>query len=529
MKNPATSEFQAIRAPREDGRATIVPELAMADTLLKNNVANAGSLPDGLASLRAPARGQLLSDANRYSSSYRGGVEQPDESWIVMAGHQPTLFHSGVWFKNFALAHVGQRLGATSVNLVIDSDVSGARSIRVPHRDGERIHYETVVYDRGGQGVPFEQTLIEERERFDSFDISVRRALAGLVDAPIVGPLWKHAREAIDRCGYAGCAIAQARHAFEAEIGLQTVEIPQSVICRSQCFADFALQILRDAPRFRSSYNSAADTFRAANGIRSNAHPVPNLGRDGDWYETPFWLYGNQSPKRRSVWVRRAGSSIEISDRVRRTRRIENVESQGAVDALASAVSPEFKLRSRALITTMYARLILSDLFLHGIGGGKYDELGGQIAADFWGIQPPEFMVLSATVHLPGANDHSPQAILSSLSDAHRKRRDLIYQPERFEGARPEWVAQKRALLAAMPPRGQRKQWHRSINQLNQRLSSELSDVGRVIDHRIDELESEYRESLIWSSREHSFCLFPLEHLTESFHSMLALGEETIA
>ena len=317
LKNSATSEFQSIRAPRAHGEAAIVPELATAESLLENNTANATALPADLASLRDPARRQLLSDANRYSSSYRGGVDQPDESRIVMAGHQPTLFHSGVWFKNFALGHIGERLGATAVNLVIDSDVSGTRSVRVPHFDGKRIHYETVVYDRGGQGVPFEQTLIEERGLFDAFDVSVRRVLAGLVDTPIVGPLWKHARQAIDRCGYAGCAIAQARHAFESEIGLQTIEVPQSVICRSQSFAEFSLQILRDAPRFQSCYNGAANAFRVANAIRSNAHPVPNLGREEDWYETPFWLYGNQSPQRRSVWVRRIGASIEISDRAR--------------------------------------------------------------------------------------------------------------------------------------------------------------------------------------------------------------------
>ena len=34
------------------------------------------------------------------------------------------------------------------------------------------------------------------------------------------------------------------------------------------------------------------------------------------------------------------------------------------------------RLRTRALTTTLFARYVLGDLFVHGIGGAKYDELG---------------------------------------------------------------------------------------------------------------------------------------------------------
>ena len=35
-----------------------------------------------------------------------------------------------------------------------------------------------------------------------------------------------------------------------------------------------------------------------------------------------------------------------------------------------------FKIRTRALTTTLFARLFLGDLFLHGLGGGKYQASG---------------------------------------------------------------------------------------------------------------------------------------------------------
>ena len=44
----------------------------------------------------------------------------------------------------------------------------------------------------------------------------------------------------------------------------------------------------------------------------------------------------------------------------------------------------------------MYARVVLGDLFLHGIGGGKYDELTDAIVGRFLGVAPPEFAVVTA-------------------------------------------------------------------------------------------------------------------------------------
>ena len=49
------------------------------------------------------------------------------------------------------------------------------------------------------------------------------------------------------------------------------------------------------------------------------------------------------------------------------------------------------KVRSRALTTTLFARLLLADLFLHGIGGGKYDELTDELMRRFFGCRAAGF------------------------------------------------------------------------------------------------------------------------------------------
>ena len=525
----ADSGFEDYRAPRGHADCLVSPRLADAHELIKFNRERAAAYPIEIASLRGPAREQLLRDAKRYTSAYRDvDFATSSSESIVMAGHQPTLFHPGVWFKNFALDRVGALTDSIAVNLVVDSDVAGPSTVRVPQRieSSGALGYEAVAYDRRGAGVPYEQALVHDRELFDAFDQNVTEAVAGVVADPMVNTLWRHARDAINRCGYAGCALAQARHRLEADLGLRTLEIPQSVVCRGEAFAAFAIQILCDLPRFHECYNTSAEFYRRAHGIRSKSHPVPNLGRDGDWYETPFWVYGNQSPKRRSVWVRMsaAGTVMEISDRDKRRRTIDAADSSSAADAFVALASPEFKIRSRALVTTMYARMILSDLFLHGIGGGKYDQLGDLISRSFWGIDSPKIMVVSSTVLLPGHEQMPIGEIEQTFRKLSRMRRDLEFQPERFSDRSDisaDMVAAKRALLASIPPSGHRAEWHQQITDVNQRMSSRLTSVREELEAERVRLDGRRREAMIWNSREHSFSVYPLDYLTDAYQRML--------
>ncbi len=68
-----------------------------------------------------------------------------------------------------------------------------------------------------------------------------------------------------------------------------------------------------------------------------------------------------------------------------------------AIEPLADLPARGIRLRTRALTTTLFARYILGDLFVHGIGGAKYDELGDELARGFFGIEPPTFLTLSLT------------------------------------------------------------------------------------------------------------------------------------
>jgi len=349
----------------------------------------------------------------------------------------------------------------------------------------------------------------------------VKKAVAPIVQQPCVDRLWYHARAAIERCGVAGCAMAQARHGLEGELGLQTLELPLGVVCRTTAFAEFVLSILSELPRFHRCYNGAANQYRRDHGIRSTAHPVPNLDEQDGWFEAPLWVYGNKSPARRPVWVRLRDDQLVISDRVEREIEIDIRFPKLAAEKLSSMITPEFKLRPRALLTTMYARLILSDLFMHGIGGAKYDQLGDRIIHSFFMVDPPEFMVMSATVKLPNDRDSDHSTRVCQLK---RELRDTQFQPERFANVAdldPGLLARKRHLLENQPPPGARGEWHREITVITRTLSDCLEDERSRIAAELANARWQASSEAVLSSREHPFCVFSLQHLQNTFSKLL--------
>ncbi|MFK8110884.1 MAG: hypothetical protein AB8B91_01705 [Rubripirellula sp.] len=524
----APESFRQYRAPRSHGDQFVEPAFVDVPEVLAANRKLLAGYGAPFASLRQRARREMIDSALRYTSAYRD-VSWVDGDWeakgtsIIMAGHQPALFHPGVWFKNFALSHLAEQTDSIAVNLVVDNDVAAGSSVRIPTIDSATglIRGEAVAYDDAGGGVPYEQTTIRNRETFDHFDQEVLRVVRSLVPDPCVTRVWEHARAAIARCGVAGCALAQARHGLEGEIGLKTLELPLGVACRSNAFAEFALSILMELPRFVQCYNDAADSYRKAHGIRSTAHPVPNLSIEDEWFEAPMWIYGNDSPQRQPAWVKLSGDQLIISDRKDRELKVDTRFPKLAAEQLANLVSPNFKLRPRALLTTMYSRLVLSDLFLHGIGGGKYDQLGDMIIGSFFAVEPPTFMVISATVQLPESGQQDAKLETRRLK---REIRDSIYQPERFAdqvALSPDLLKQKQELISNVPVRGQRRVWHEQLTKVNGSLSAELTEMREALQQQLNAASQKIASQALLASREHPFCVFPLDYLTSTYQQLL--------
>lgn len=507
---PHAIEYRRVRAPREHGAALIDPPLSASDDIITRNRRLAESTSGHwLNDLRAAARKELFAAALEHSRSVLGaGFRLPaylshPQATFILAGHQPELFHPGVWLKNFVLSRLGEQHQATAINLIVDNDKAHAPSVRVPTLiDGAPVA-EPISFDDAATERPYEERLILNQHRFEDFAKRLDPDAARLVTL-----LWKHAQQGSLNLGL---RLASARHRLEAEHGLRTLEVPLSAVCDTPSFARFALALLCDLPRLSEIYNAALADYRRINGVRSEAHPVPQLAREGHTLEAPFWIWSSAAPQRRAAFVQTAREGLRVTDG--QALHVDLPLDRGQANdetllAWRAAREQGIKIRPRALVTTMYARLVLSDLFLHGIGGAKYDQLTDAILSQFFEFEPPTFMTVTATLRLFPSDASITEA---RLRDVDHVLRELPYHPETIACSEPRFLAlreEKRALVLDPPPQGRRKVWHDRITALNAQLEPYTHEMAARYAQERAQLRAQLQHETVFGSREFSFCLF---------------------
>ena len=105
------------------------------------------------------------------------------------------------------------------------------------------------------------------------------------------------------------------------------------------------------------------------------------------------------------------------------------------------------RLSPRALTLTTFIRLFIADNFVHGIGGGRYDQVSDQIIRDYFKVDPPAFSVTTATLFFPARSSANASAcpasrsrgivssMRSSVSESGIWLRRSNRLPRRFKGA----------------------------------------------------------------------------------------------
>ncbi|HUS39330.1 MAG TPA: hypothetical protein VMX74_07770, partial [Pirellulales bacterium] len=306
--------------------------------------------------------------------------------------------------------------------------------------------------------------------------------------------------------------------------GLDTLEIPQSKMCQLESFAWFASHLLAQLPRFVEVYNLSLAEYRRNHGVRSAAHPVPDLAMDQRWLEAPFWVWSAQNPIRRRLFVRQQGDKLRLADRNGIELVLNLSPDQSAAEAVREFARVEntgIKLRPRALVTTMFARLLLCDLFIHGIGGAKYDQLTDALIDRFFGVSPPRFMTLSGTQRLP--IEFTPTTV-HRLHELQQRSRRLKYHPEKYFSEtsaadvreRDEWVAHKRRWITTPVTPDNARTRHVEIRRSNEALQPWVQTAVRSLRDELEQVRTALRREAILSSREYPFCFHP-ENILRSY------------
>lgn len=501
--------------PARSGEVLVVPPLDQLPALVVRREdwewEGLALLGTPLADVRRRLRGQALRMAAAYTledpETAPPDVAEDGEGPLLVMGHQPVLFHPGVWVKFFLLTRLSGREGAVGLHLIGDTDAPGTVAATLPVLRGRLERVEELLADVGEE-VPLEAASPPSAAAWEAF---VQRVVAHVATLPVPGLVDRvqafanGARAVQARARTLGEFLARARRRYEARAGRPAyLELPLSRLADTWEFRAFTLHLLQDPEELRGAYNAALEEYRRAHRIRSAANPFPNLEARSGRSETPFWVV--VGGRRRDLLVARDGRQLVLG----------TVDGPLAVvprgpDGVASLEAAGLVLRPKALTLTFFVRLCLADLFVHGVSGGRYDRVTDAVAARLLGCRLPPYVVATATLHLPLA--------ASTAAEERRALRqrllDLQHNPDRHlrhvsEDLR-HLIDEKWALIRQVETLGagpERRAATRRIREVNALLASALAPEIAQLEARLRALEERDAADEVVQYREYPFFLF---------------------
>jgi hypothetical protein len=148
--------------------------------------------------------------------------------------------------------------------------------------------------------------------------------------------------------------------------GITAKHVFLTELLAGQEYNEFLGRIYTEAERFRAVYNQSIDRFGDLFRFRFRNYPFQKL-KEG---ELPFWII--RDDRRHQLTTNR----IDASDLNRYT--------------IVPKASP----------LTLFLRLHVAGVFIHGVGGANYEWINERILEGFYHVESNPYFVMSATFHL---------------------------------------------------------------------------------------------------------------------------------
>lgn len=401
----------------------------------------------------------------------RAELGLPVDRPVIVTGHQPDFWHPGILVKDLLAAALAEETGSTAAHVIVEQDDNEPGVIDVPVFDEHgRLMVETVRLLEGDRSV-----VVGRRPASMPRSLEVRGRLVFPEHAEKLAAI----REAFERESAAPTLALQAARAVN---GWLAKWITPPILIRSGAlsatsFGRALLAVVERDPR------RAARTYNEAVRARPEAGLTELLLTD-DVTELPLW---------------------RVDPSGRRHRAFEH--DLWAEDALWP----------RALVMTLVLRLAVGDLFIHGRGGGVYDEVMEAWCRAWLGVEPAPKVTASVTRRLPFAETSAPAL---SVTEAIRMRRRLLHDPfaMSLKDAQTPSMTKARLLQAIHDaPSGSRARRER-FDELHARLAHarrEHAEPLHAATSMVEEAQHHAREAPIRSKRDWAFPLYPDEALEQ--------------
>lgn len=482
-------DAQQVRPPRHDGEVLVVPPLDALMTLAECNRervdgAHVVVLDGRLADIRTWTRDRL-------------GV--PVDSLLVALGHQPEWLHAGIWAKHVVAHALARRLGAARpVNLVVDTDIEKPPELRAPRRISGR--WTDARLPVAPEVMP--ESRVEAIPRVSVAALEAMRVTVGNLtrdaDAETLLDDFFQAAQAAPEGDWVDQFIA-GRRAIDLTFGIDLTERRVSRLPLAPLFA----WIAGAARRFAEAHNAALGAYREVHRIRGVGRPMPDLRMDAHRVELPFWVARPGGPRVRPFLIRR-GNEIDFETESGEpiARGVHLPQRIDAADPLTSSLLP-WRLAPRALTLTLWARLFLGDLFIHGVGGSQYDAITDDLARRWLGLDLPAYGCVSATLRLDwgfgvdGTAEPAPGGSWSRFARFHPERvLDVDGSSARLLHERAEAIRESDRLRRVdAGDRPARRACYERIRALTEAVHSAHPDVLAAAVRR-DQAEADLRSTL---------------------------------
>jgi len=494
--------------------------------------------------VRENSRKRVVKEALKFSNKFDPDIGEkinPSYQYIIQSGHQPVFFHPGIWIKNIFLNKLlkspvmDKSLG---LNIVLDNDICKDLSFSLPTLSSTgNLTLEKVNFLSSNltSNLPFEEYSFPSEKLITKFTQDVTSKLKLLESENknilnnfnIFAQCLKNSSRLCNqkyKRGNLGEFLSVARRIYEKEIKPTCLEIPFSQICSSDEFLSFFLEITKNIETFSKIYNSKLDEYRKLFKIRTQAIPSPNLLIKKNLTEIPFWIWEEGGRRKKIYILREEEKNYLYNDSYGKILIIEKDDCKSLLSLKRILKGKKLKIRPKALLLTLYNRLFVSDLFIHGLGGAKYDLVTDEIIREFFKTEPPRFLVASCTLHLNFKS--SPSTSDSKISTLKKKIRDLEFNPERYvdelsftkkEKDRIVKLAEKKNELIKKIKKTlssiEKRKISEEIKVINNFMGEKITPLKCGLDKKIEKEEEKIKQSKVNNFREFPYCFFSAKTL----------------
>ena len=396
--------------------------------------------------------------------------------FIYVTGHQPEIFHPGILFKDLLLNKLSIMHNAFPLHLNVDTDIFEFKYI-FPQIDDNNLIINKFEYHQDRLFMFEDFNLEKETELLkilNDQEIDLKEILSESV--------YEFALEYINRIKklinskekfHNISNIIRNNFLINNNMDIPTIKLSEFI--KLDSFQYFVELISNRNSEFIEMHNISLRNYRELHKIKNHAQPIPDMIIN----ELPFW-------------------ELNIQDGNRTHAKLPF--------NLSTTYSP------RAITNTMYIRLFLSDLFIHGRGGARYEAISDGIIENFFGSKSSPYFVASATLHLDNNNNFKTLNI--SLNELNVVLRDLNYSPEKFIESTDILKIEKTKLQERFKNQNEDKKFlTQEIQKINEVIKEKIKDKIEYYEKLKENFEQFHKNKESLENREYPFFYYNMNEL----------------